>query len=179
MLPEWQGHLFVQNQREPFGTMKATASLKQYDNKIIECTLELDNMGRVRLFFIENGLYIYFIVLAERMEVHAWAYGQIASKWSANRPECVGNNDKSSYQGVLAGVSYLQILTESFDWTIPDSSRMQFVPKLAWNSKNKPTTTNISITTVLQMLRDQESDHLWIHPISSYFPLSTSALSAS
>ncbi|ULU10947.1 hypothetical protein L3Y34_014870 [Caenorhabditis briggsae] len=46
MLPEWTGHLFVQNQREPFGSMKATASLRQYDGKIIECTLKVNERGQ-------------------------------------------------------------------------------------------------------------------------------------
>lgn len=46
MLPEWKGYLYVQNQREPFGSMKATATLKQYDNKIIECTLKVDDHGK-------------------------------------------------------------------------------------------------------------------------------------
>lgn len=45
MLPEWTGFLFVQNQREPFGKMKATATLKKYDNKIIECTLLVSETG--------------------------------------------------------------------------------------------------------------------------------------
>ncbi|CAI2314212.1 unnamed protein product [Caenorhabditis sp. 36 PRJEB53466] len=48
MLPEWRGLLFVQNSREPFASMKATATLKQYDQKIIECTLEVDANGRPR-----------------------------------------------------------------------------------------------------------------------------------
>ncbi|CAL2030748.1 unnamed protein product [Caenorhabditis brenneri] len=46
MLPEWIGFLYVQNQREPFGQMKATASLKQYNNKIIECTLKVNERGQ-------------------------------------------------------------------------------------------------------------------------------------
>ncbi|CAA99765.2 mRNA guanylyltransferase [Caenorhabditis elegans] len=46
MLPEWIGYLFVQNLSDPFGTMKATATLKKYHNKIIECTLLVDNQGR-------------------------------------------------------------------------------------------------------------------------------------
>uniref|UniRef100_A0A8R1I099 mRNA-capping enzyme n=1 Tax=Caenorhabditis japonica TaxID=281687 RepID=A0A8R1I099_CAEJA len=46
MLPEWRGLLYVQNLHEPFGSMKATATLKKYDNKIIECTLDVDSRGR-------------------------------------------------------------------------------------------------------------------------------------
>uniref|UniRef100_A0A1I7U445 mRNA guanylyltransferase n=1 Tax=Caenorhabditis tropicalis TaxID=1561998 RepID=A0A1I7U445_9PELO len=46
MLPEWTGYLFVQNKREPFGTMKATNTLKQYNNKIIECTLSVNERGQ-------------------------------------------------------------------------------------------------------------------------------------
>ncbi|CAB3410852.1 unnamed protein product [Caenorhabditis bovis] len=46
MLPEWRGLLYVLHHQEPFGTMKATNSLKKLDGKIIECTLELDHAGR-------------------------------------------------------------------------------------------------------------------------------------
>ncbi|CAI5438289.1 unnamed protein product [Caenorhabditis angaria] len=46
MLPEFKGLLYVLHQKDPFGMMIATRTLQKYDNKIIECTLELDQTGR-------------------------------------------------------------------------------------------------------------------------------------
>ncbi|KAF1768750.1 hypothetical protein GCK72_000563 [Caenorhabditis remanei] len=46
MLPEWTGNLFVQNCQQPFGTMPVTGSLRAYNNKIIECTMTVDDHGR-------------------------------------------------------------------------------------------------------------------------------------
>lgn len=39
-LPETTGNLYVLHQDEPFATMKVTADLKQYNNKIIECRFD-------------------------------------------------------------------------------------------------------------------------------------------
>ncbi|XP_071480898.1 mRNA-capping enzyme-like [Diadema antillarum] len=39
-IPETCGLLFVGGQQQPFGQMKITKELKQYDNKIIECTYD-------------------------------------------------------------------------------------------------------------------------------------------
>lgn len=40
MLPEFVGYLFVMNLNEPFDRIKITKDLKQYDQKIIECSYE-------------------------------------------------------------------------------------------------------------------------------------------
>ncbi|CAD6193611.1 unnamed protein product [Caenorhabditis auriculariae] len=45
-LPEYKGLLYVLHSDQPFGFMKATNTLKKYDNKIIECTLKIDHEGR-------------------------------------------------------------------------------------------------------------------------------------
>lgn len=40
-LPEHIGFLYVQHESRPMGEMKATKKLLPYDNKIIECTLQV------------------------------------------------------------------------------------------------------------------------------------------